>query len=160
MVVASPRLFTPQAKGIKTFIFAVGVIPYVALDTIGVVWAIMQRGRKLHFSSWDYHSFSCSGASLLIILFIYLEKCVTCEVNRRHHSVLKWGSICVTWASELFGKALDLSNIELALSCSCNAIQFLLMRGTTPNFVKKHVLRINTFYQISPFLVHILENSF
>ena len=25
------------------------------------------------------------GASLLIVLFIYFAKCVTCEINRHHH---------------------------------------------------------------------------
>ena len=46
------------------------------------------------------------------------------------------------------------------LSFSWNAVQFLWTRGTTPNVVKKHAPRINTFYQISRLLVHILKSGF
>ena len=37
-----------RQMGSRTYIFVVGVILFVALDTNGGVWAIMQQGRKPH----------------------------------------------------------------------------------------------------------------
>ena len=93
-----------RQQGSRTLMFFLGVIPVVALDTSGGVWVIMQQGWKPHYCSREIHSSTRNGASLLMILFIYFAKCVTCEINRHHHKASKLDSICVPSASELFGK--------------------------------------------------------
>ena len=93
-----------RQKGSRTFMFFLGVIPVVALDTSGGVWAIMQQGSKLHWSSRGNRSLISNGASHMIILFIYFAKCGTCEINRHHHQASKLDSICVPSAIGIIWK--------------------------------------------------------
>ena len=105
---APPRLVTPQAKRSKTLLLLPPMGMYVQFCIKG--------GNSLH-RCWDNHSLACSGASILIIIFVYFAKHVTCEINRHHYRASKLASICVPWASELFGKVSDFSYIEFQLKC-------------------------------------------
>ena len=127
---------------------------YAAWSTLDQVWSILPASQLLPIECSRYSCF-CSGALILIILFIYYAKSVTFKTNHHQHKASKLASNCVPWASELFGKHQSFQK----LSFSWNAIQFLWTRGTTPNLVNEHAPRINAFYQISRLLVHILKNG-
>ena len=98
-----------RQKGAQTFIFDVGVIPFVALDTKKSTWATVQQGDKPHSCS--------SGGSKFMSPFIYFAKCVTSEIYLHYHKASNSAFICVPWASELFGKSSDFSHIEFQLKC-------------------------------------------
>ena len=85
-----------RQMGSRTFILVVGVIPLVALDTNGGVWAFTQQGRKPHCSSQVHHSLTLSGASYLIALFIYFAMCIAYEIHRHHYGTSKLALICVS----------------------------------------------------------------
>ena len=87
----------------RTFMFFLGVVPVVALDStpVGVCGQSCSKGGN-PTNVPGLHSDNGNGASLLIILFIYFDKCETCEINRHHHKASKS----------------DFANIEFQWKCS------------------------------------------
>ena len=106
-----------RQKGSRTFMFFLGVIPVVALDTNGGIWESCSKGENPTEAAGMTNLYSTNGASWLMIHFIYFAKCVTCEINHHHHKASKLDSICVPSASELFGKGSDFANIEFQWKC-------------------------------------------